>query len=515
MKRKTKMENQQNYRLGFPIYNIFQILARYKEQDLYGLLRENPRCGKFCVAESKKKVKNSQKNNDYVKEDFMTGLSDEILYLILLKSSAKDLEDNIRFVCRRWHKLISCSDFITRHTLENKYSQVLIVTPVLEPYRNSQVRELEMDVKDIDFTLNIIPTPKMARQILSSFNGLTLVHGRRDRRLLHVVNLITKSSETLPACPSRCLHLACGTAITFDPATSVYRVVHMYADGFGMEMFTLGCSDNAWKKIPGPFEVPQERPFNVRTFRWTNLVSINGQFLHWDVGSDAYIISMNISDEKWRRIHLPGYDRYRYDLLDMGGSLALLYKVSNTQIDVWTLEDFEKQDWIKRRSIMAESINYTTKSSIRYTSSLPDLRRLCAVTALEDGRAIMFRHQIDKYDWDWYLYSMKQGELKRFKMKIKSNSKFIHHRSSLVCWRNEKDPQSVKSPEKYMQEGALPEEDLEAEKLPEKDQDAEELPEQDQQAEKLPEKDLEAEKLTEKDLEAERSPDLFADWVFV
>ncbi|KAJ4704511.1 F-box domain containing protein [Melia azedarach] len=419
------MEDEQNSWLDFRQENMFQILTPYEERDIYDKLAEKQRGGKFHVTKSKTIVGKSS----------VTDLPDEILFQILTKFPAEDLHDNIRFVCKRWHKLISSGCFISQHMQQNK-SQLLIVTPVLLPCENRQVKQLEKHVKALDFNLNTAPIPRMAQQILSSFNGLILIHDREHRRQLHVVNLANKFSVTLPSCPSACEHVGCGTAITLDPSTSEYKIVHMFADGFGLEIFTLGCPDKAWKRIRGPFRVPEERPFNVEKFRWENPVCINGQFLHWSVGSDEYIVSMNISNEKWRRIHLPGNDRYRYryDLLDIEGNLALFYKVSNTQIDVWVLEDYEKQGWIQRYSIMSES-------RIHGTRSLPEFRKLHAVTALEDGHLIMFRHQRGKHDLNdcYCLYDIKQRELKRSRMKIKRKTKFIHHKSSLlVCSRNEK-----------------------------------------------------------------------------
>ena len=80
--------------------------------------------------------------------------------------------------------------------------------------------------------------------------------------------------------------------------------MHMYDDRFGLEIFNLDWSKEKWKRIPGPSNEPLKRPFNPQTFRWTNVVSINGQFLYWNVESNRYIVGMNVSDEKWRRINL-------------------------------------------------------------------------------------------------------------------------------------------------------------------------------------------------------------------
>lgn len=262
--------------------------------------------------------------------------------------------------------------------LQNQ-SRVLVVDQVLD-----RVEVLEMD----DLNLKTAPFSRNGR-ILSSCNGLIMMHKREW--VLQVVNLVTKNAVYLPTCPSGCPHSDCGTALAFDPSTNEYKVMHMYDDGFGLEIFNLSSSDNAWKRVPGLFDAPLERPFNPQTFRWTDVVSVNGQFLYWNVKSNRYIVCMNVSDEKWRRINLPDCDKHRYDLLEMGGKLALFSQDSNTQIDVWILEEFEEHRWIKRHSMMADSINYTMQPFRRRTS-LPGFTKLFAVAALEDGQVIMFRH---------------------------------------------------------------------------------------------------------------------------
>ena len=309
--------------------------------------------------------------------------------------------------------------------MRQSQSRVLVV----DQY-SSRVQVLETD----NLNLKIAPFSRNGR-ILSSCNGLTILHP--DDWVPHVVNLVTKDSVAFPLCSSLCpyTHTGCGIALAFDPSTNEYKVMHLYDDRFGLEIFNLGWSKEKWKRIPGPFNEPLERPFNPQTFRWTNVVSVNGQFLYWNVESNRYIVGMNVSDEKWRRINLPDGGEHRYDLLEMGGKLALFYPVSDTQIDVWILEEFEEQKWIKRHSIMADSISYTMDSSRRCTHP-PNFTKLFALTALEDGQVIMFKHKISKHAY--YLYDMKRGKLKRSNVrKIRKGSRFVHYRKrSLVCWRN-------------------------------------------------------------------------------
>lgn len=83
----------------------------------------------------------------------------------------------------------------------------------------------------------------------------------------------------------------------------------------GLKVFTLGCSDNGWKRIPGPFVPMNDLPFKVLFFfNWTDPVSVERQVLYWFVESNRFI-SMNV------------LGKHNYDLVETGGKLALLLKV--------------------------------------------------------------------------------------------------------------------------------------------------------------------------------------------
>ncbi|GMN40430.1 hypothetical protein TIFTF001_009657 [Ficus carica] len=104
----------------------------------------------------------------------------------------------------------------------------------------------------------------------------------------------SKCYITIPKCPSCCDHFFRGLVLVFHPHKKVYRVVHVSGYDFVVEIFTLGCSENKWKVIPGPFSVPNEQPPDD-TFCSSDPLSTNGQLiLHWDVDSSQYFISFNI-----------------------------------------------------------------------------------------------------------------------------------------------------------------------------------------------------------------------------
>ena len=284
-------------------------------------------------------------------------------------------------------------------------------------------------------------------RIRSSCNGLLLINDPKIEGKLNVINFLTKCKAILPQCPSGCPHKTCGVALGFSPSTREYKVVHIYADGFGYEIFTLDCSDNKWKCIPDPFKEPHERPFNLDTFHWSDPVSIHGQVLHWYVSSKEYIISMDVNDETPRKTYLPTLgkkiDRKRYSLLEMVGYLSFVYNVSNIQIDVWILKIFAAQVWVKKHSILSESVNYTVSKNPslpnKYKHSLPDFHKLVALASLRNGEVMMFKHENSKNDGRIYPYEINHMELKTFEINIKDESKVVPHRSSLIFWKTESE----------------------------------------------------------------------------
>ncbi|KAK2657522.1 hypothetical protein Ddye_010574 [Dipteronia dyeriana] len=267
--------------------------------------------------------------------------------------------------------------------------------------------------------------------IRSRSNGLVLVldfkYNERQLQevLMQVNNLSTKCCRTLPKCPSNCTHEdeVCGVALGFDPSTNECKIVHIYGNGYRFEIFALGCFDNDWRTVPGPFKEPYEPPFDVETFEWGDPVSVNGRVMYWYVDTNEYFVSMNISNEKAYKMYLPKLDQEieigRFSFMEMGGNLSFWYQISSTQIDVRILKDLHGRNWLKIHSMMMESINYkypNTKSSSTSNkfNPLPDFMKLVVVAALRDGEMIVFQHKSFRYN-----FSMEQSS-------VDTNGEILH-----------------------------------------------------------------------------------------
>ncbi|KAK3226214.1 hypothetical protein Dsin_006076 [Dipteronia sinensis] len=242
----------------------------------------------------KKKGKQEENHNQ------LANLPEHIVMKIIEKVPSRYLHDTFRHVSKSWHDLISSPEFAVKNTIEAK-SELLLQVPKTWRFRwvyklqslemmDDQNQKAALEIK----SRNIYPHIRMIR---SSCNGLVLVldykYNQREIEgaLMQVKNLLTKCCLTLPKCPSNCIHEneVCGVALGFDPSTNEYKVVHICGDGYRFEIFTLGCYDNAWRTVPGPFL--------VETFEWRDPVLVNGRVMHWYVNSNEYVLSMNICDE--------------------------------------------------------------------------------------------------------------------------------------------------------------------------------------------------------------------------
>lgn len=296
-----------------------------------------------------------------------------------------------------------------------------------------KTRFLELDRERLGFKNKKFGMSKMGKA-RSTCNGLLLVNDTNKEKCLVVMNVLTKCYVAIPFCPSHCKHEACGLALVFNPHDKVYKVVHIYNADFGFELFTLGCSGNEWKVIPGPFSVPGEQPFGAQ-FRWSDPLSTNGQLiLHWDVDSREYIISFDASEERFRRTCYPcRFEEGTGTLLETGGNLSFVHRSSSTQFDVWVLGDFESQVWNRSSSVLAESISYTSQE----INALPSFENLVPLFSLRDGEIMLFRHKSSPC---WYLYEKKLRVLKKLSgMPVKTTPNLLLYKSSLVRWKNKEE----------------------------------------------------------------------------
>ncbi|PON63716.1 F-box domain containing protein [Trema orientale] len=386
----------------------------------------------------------NNKEEENMIEDYLLYLPNLVLYEIFAKLPAEHIIE-LRHSSKYWNEVTTRNKFIEASFLQSEPSLLIQVASSIPRRLNFKLKLLELDESRLCFKLKRFVTSRMGK-VRSTCNGLLLVNDTNHKKILLVANFVTKCCLTLPPCPSGCPHRTCGSALVFDPYEKRYKVIHIYADSFGFEVFTLGSSE--WKIIPGPFHDHElhNRPFDER-YRWSDPLSTDGQlFLHWKVASDSYIISMDACKETFRKTHLPHHiDKKRYSLLEMNGYLALISNVSSTQFDVWVLKNYQEQIWHKSYSILADSISYLDKNALMTTRSmdldpnaLPDFKKLEPVVSLRNrnSEVIVLRHQRSGC---WYIYETKFKVLNKLKNMMNRDCNFIHYKSSLVHWKYDEE----------------------------------------------------------------------------
>ncbi|XP_010109263.2 F-box protein At5g49610 [Morus notabilis] len=383
------------------------------------------------------KQQEKEDNEDY--EHNIPYIYEHILLQIFAKIPQEDLQE-LRYTCKFWNKTISNNKFMAQNFLQSKSSLLIQFRKKFAVTFKSKL--LELDHEGLGFKLDHFANMTRMGQFRSTCNGLILINSilriNRSRAIYRflVVNMVTKCQITIPNCPSGCRHQFCSLSLVFTPHDQKhYKVVHISSNRFGFEILTLGCAGNQWKVIPGPF---QDEAYDRS---WDNPVSI-GQFLHWDVESDFYILSMDVYNETTWKTYLPHYYvSFRIDrmsLIEMGGHLCFMYSYTTTQFDVWVLKDARGQNWQRSFSIFAESINYLLPRGAspigEWENALPDFQNLVTLCSLRNGEVIVFRNLNSRW---LYLYDTKIKELRKLsELSSYKDYDVLPYKSSLIYWQN-------------------------------------------------------------------------------
>ncbi|CAI9273673.1 unnamed protein product [Lactuca saligna] len=278
-------------------------------------------------------------------------LPDDVLLEIFQKLPPDLLRYKVKFVCRRWFTII------TNNILLDHASLILQRSTGSNTIRLMDIREEEQGLKMKQEFINM----PCYGCIKSWCNEYLLITDSIRIGILYLFNLITKQGSFISPLPSvSCgghYNGKCGLGISYDPFKKLYKVVHVY-NGPPIQCEILVLESNIpsnewiiWKKVNGTSHTGE------RQYYWENPVSVQGRYFHWDVHSDKYLVSMDTVKERFRQTFLPGSgsDVYRmdnrYSLVEMGGLLSLLHKVSFDRVNVWILKNFQRTKWEKFHSI--------------------------------------------------------------------------------------------------------------------------------------------------------------------
>nr|XP_043632771.1 F-box protein At5g49610-like isoform X2 [Erigeron canadensis] len=351
-------------------------------------------CRRLCKAEQVSRKKR--------KVDFSALLPDDLLLDILEKLPTDILRYKTRYVCKRWF------DLTTNRILLDHASLILENTTGSQTVRLVDIREEKDGLKMKDQCLDI---PYNGR-IKSWCNEFLLITDLNRDGSLFLFNRITKEGSFLPPCSLSCrghYGCKCGVGLSYDDFKEVYKVVHVFngppiqCELLILKSDNISCASIKWKKVNGPSYTGN------RQYYWDDPISVQGRYFHWDVHCCKYLISMDTAKERFRQTCLPGSDGIPmnncYFLVEIGGFLSLLHKVSSDKINVWMLKDYQRTKWEKLQSISISS----------YTSIYPG-SALLPVTSVKSKRYIIFRKP-GSYT-GLYSYDLKDKLIKRLNINI-------------------------------------------------------------------------------------------------
>lgn len=358
------------------------------------------RYGKQCEAEQ---VTRRKKN-----VDFFSILPDDLLLEILRKLPADMLRYKVRFVRRRWFNLI------TNRILLDHASLILEKPTGSDTVRLIDIREEKHGLKMSEQYLDI---PYSGR-IKSWCNEFLLITDLDREGSLYIFNFITKEGAFLPECSTICgghYGCKCGVGLSYDEFKGVYKVVHVFmgppiqCELLVLKSNIISCDSLKWKKINGPSYM------GLRRYYWDDPVSVQGRYFHWDVHCSKYLVSMDTVKERFRQTCLPGSDDFpmnnRYSLVEMGGFLTLLHKVSADKVHIWMLKDFQRTKWEMFQSI---SVSSYVGSSIYPGSIFP-----LPVTSVKSKRYLIFRKPGS--ETALFSYDLKESRMKKLDIEIAGN----------------------------------------------------------------------------------------------
>ncbi|CAK9157342.1 unnamed protein product [Ilex paraguariensis] len=204
---------------------------------------------------------------------------------------------------------------------------------------------------------------RMTRRIFSgNINGLVCWDqpGSRNNNCTYICNPSTRELMKLPMTPqimngSDMISPYLSSYLGFDPSSKEFKVLKIQVPrikyGLYFWIFTLG--GNSWRQIHPTL------PYGLSDCEFQSLVllgqcqCLNGA-LHWLLAYRKVIVVFNLRDEKFGVIPLPNTiicpRTKRIDLLQVDDRLLVLClytSVLKYNTEVWTLEDYKNEVWIK------------------------------------------------------------------------------------------------------------------------------------------------------------------------
>ncbi|KAG1355431.1 F-box protein [Cocos nucifera] len=300
-------------------------------------------------------------------------IPDEIIFDILLRLPVKSI---IRFksVCKSWSSLTSDPSFLQAHA--RRSTPAVIITeyrttsdspnftlhPVLRSEDGSSgsritikaARILPLTLESVSFSLRASCDGLLCLRKVAPFSPPSCDY---------VCNSLTKEWFELPKSSLRCATIC---AFYYQPAMKEYRLLRhlLFAGDAGYQILTIGA--NEWRQIrctfdgtpshsllshvrKGPPPCCLEPPVSMhRKLHWFSMDS--------PATTDGLIMVFDINHEKFGQLSVPNICRGQTHVLELEGKLGLSVVASAMEMDLWILEDYEKEVWFKKYRINVQGI---------------------------------------------------------------------------------------------------------------------------------------------------------------
>uniref|UniRef100_A0A1D1Y4N3 F-box protein At5g49610 n=1 Tax=Anthurium amnicola TaxID=1678845 RepID=A0A1D1Y4N3_9ARAE len=283
-------------------------------------------------------------------------LPDDLLVLILARLPVKALF-RCRSVCRFFCNLPSDPHFARLHHRMSRGDETVMVD-LREPLGRTHSTLACVDASGGLSELSLRFLNDRVR-VRASCNGLLCCASVPSYGVYYVCNPVTREFRPLPRTretPPNRYHPddeATLVGLAFDPSESDGEfsvVLAGYYRPFGHRPFDrLVCliynsKMNAWRRFLSTW-------FDEFSRMNRNQVVFAGGSLHWLTRSCSYVLVLDLGDEVWRKISLPGeiasgaFGASRVYLLEFEGAVSVV-QMSEAWMCTWVLEDYEREKWV-------------------------------------------------------------------------------------------------------------------------------------------------------------------------
>ncbi|XP_021739888.1 F-box protein At5g49610-like isoform X1 [Chenopodium quinoa] len=276
---------------------------------------------------------------------------DEVILQILSRLPIKSVF-RFRAVCKYWYQLLSERYFVHLYNEMSVRSSMILV-------EITEISESKSSLICVDYSKGVSEFPlnflKDRVKVRASCNGLLCCSSIPDKGVFYLCNPVTREYKLLPKCRERpvtsfypdgeatLVGIACDLYDTrkFSVVLAGYHRPFGYSPTKTFICMVYNSEINQWRK----FVTLQEEHFTQ--MNRNQVVFVNGM-LHWLTVSYSCIIVLDLETDVWRKIYLPDEMSYgkgnRMYLLESYGCLSVV-QISDASMDVWVMEDYEKQLW--------------------------------------------------------------------------------------------------------------------------------------------------------------------------